>query len=93
MKDQASLSPVRSGSEKVISQARHDHHQASKGIIVSAPPVSSVIVLLINTDMVLNLCSTIVPESDPHRTAPTELVGLSVEIAGQSHGLSMEKRR
>jgi len=46
-----------------------------------------------NTDRVLNLCLPITPEIDPHRTAPTGLPGLSVVIASQNHGLSMEKQR
>jgi len=48
---------------------------------------------LTNTDIVLNLCSTIVPEIDPHRTVPTELAGIAVEELGQTYVLSTEKRR
>jgi hypothetical protein len=46
--------------------------------------------------MVLNLCSTVVPEIDPHRTAPTELpeiAGKDLELTSQSHALSTEKPR
>jgi hypothetical protein len=46
-----------------------------------------------DTDIVLNLCLTIVPEIDPHRTGPTELAGMYMEGTRQRHGLSTEKLR
>ena len=67
--------------------------QTGLSVIISATFVSSVKAYLTNIDMVLNLCLPIVPENDPHRTVPTELSGIFVEIASQSHGLSVEKLR
>jgi hypothetical protein len=44
-------------------------------------------------DRILNLCLPTVPEIDPDRTAPTELAGTFVGVAGRSRGLSTEKPR
>ena len=70
--------------------------QAGLGVIVSVVSVSSVKAILTNTDMVLNLSLTIVPEIDPHRTGLTELAGIAgiyMEATSQRHGLSTEKLR
>jgi hypothetical protein len=44
------------------------------------------------SDLALNLSSTLGPEIDPHRTTPTELAGMCGEGTSQGHGQSTEKR-
>jgi hypothetical protein len=67
--------------------------QTGLGVIISATSVTSIKANPTNTDMVLNLYLPLVPEIDPHRTAPTGLPGLPVVMLRQTHGLSMGELR
>jgi len=57
-------------------------------MITSGASISSIKELLTSADKAIKLCSTIVPEIDPHRTAFAALPGLSLVCASRWSGLS-----